>query len=235
MREALLSLLHALLRQTLLLGVLLLGYLLQVCVMPSFPIAGVTPNLIFAFIAIITVGYGKLRALWAGAFYGIVLETMMPTVNLLNLALYPIVSLFTSAFFSDRSETQLEYERSQGRPGRNWNPYLRTPLCCMVCVLIYEIVNIAYIYLGGNLPTPEMLGRAAVNILYSSGLSLLLAWPVRRILGFRKLTDENPAAMRFGYQEQYQEQYGRVPQTQAAAPYGKEAFYGPFSEQEPSE
>ena len=195
------SLWHAFLRQLRLLIVLLLGYLFQVCVLPSYPIADVTPSLIFAVIAIITVGYGKLRALWVGAFYGIILETMMPTISLLNLALYPIAALFCSAFFSDRSETQLEYERSLGRPGRNWNPYLRTPLCCMLNVLIYEIVNIAYMYLGGNPLTPGMLGRAVVNILYSTGLCLALVWPVRRFLGFLSLKEEKPAVMRFGYQQ----------------------------------
>ena len=201
MRKLLSSLWHAFLRQLRLLVVLLLGYLLQVCVMPSYQIADVTPSLIFAVIAIITVGYGKLRALWAGAFYGIIMETMLPTINLFNLAIYPIAALFCSAFFSDRSETQLEYERSLGRPGRNWNPYLRTPLCCMLNVLIYEIVNITYMYLGGNPPTPDVLGRAAVNILYSTGLCMLLVWPVRRFLGFRRLKEENPAAMRVGYKQ----------------------------------
>lgn len=194
------SLWHGFLRLFRLFVVLMLGYLFQVCVMPFFPIAGVTPSLIFAVIAIVTVGYGRLRALWAGAFYGIIMETMLPTIPLLNLALYPITALFSSAFFADRSETQLEYERSLGRPGRNWNPYLRTPLCCMVCVLIYEIVNIAYMYLGGNPPTPDVLGRAAVSIFYSTGLCMLLVWPIRRFLGFRRLREENPAAMRFGYQ-----------------------------------
>lgn len=201
MRRMALSLLHGFLRQLRLLIVLLLGYLFQVCVMPRFPIADVTPSLIFAIIAIVTVGYGKLRALWAGAFYGIIMETMLPTINLFNLAIYPIAALFCSAFFSDRSETQLEYERSLGRPGRNWNPYLRTPLCCMLNVLIYEIVNITYMYLGGNPPTPDVLGRSAVAILYSTGLCLVLAWPIRRFLGFRRLREENPAAMRFGYQQ----------------------------------
>ena len=201
MRSLLLSLLHGFLRQLRLLIVLMLGYLFQVCVMPSVPISDVTPSLIYAVIAIITVGYGKLRALWAGAFYGILLETMMPTINLFNLALYPISALFCSAFFSDRSETQLEYERNLGRPGRNWNPYLRTPLCCAMNVLIYEIVNIAYMYLGGNPPTQDTLGRAVVGILYSTGLCLVLVWPIRRFLGFRRLREENPAAMRFGYQE----------------------------------
>lgn len=195
------SLFHALLRQLRLLTVLLLGYLVQVCIMPSLQVGDVTPNLLFAVVAIITVGYGKLRALWAGAFYGIILESMMPTITLFNLALYPIASLFSSAFFADQSETKLEYERSQGKPGRNRNPYLRTPLCCALCVAIYEIVNIAYMYLSGSPITQAVLGRSVVNVLTSTALSLLLSWPVRRFLGFRPLQEENPAAMRFGYQQ----------------------------------
>ena len=46
-----------------------------------------------------------------------------------------------------------------------------------------------------------MLGRSAVAILYAAGLCLVLAWPVRRFLGFRRLREENPAAMRFGFRQ----------------------------------
>ena len=38
------------------------GYLFQVCVMPYVKIGGVSPNLLFAVIGIVTVAYGKLRA-----------------------------------------------------------------------------------------------------------------------------------------------------------------------------
>lgn len=194
------SLWHAFLRQLRLFVVVLLGYLLQVCVMHYFPISDVTPSLIYAVVAIVTVGYGRIRALWVGAFYGIVLEVMLPSIDLLNLALYPVSALFCSAFFSDKSETQLEYERSNGKPGRNVSPYLRTLGCCAVNVLIYEIVNVFYMYLGGSSLSPDVFGRSIVNILYSTGLAGLLALPVRRFLGFRKPEAENPARMRFGYQ-----------------------------------
>lgn len=195
------SIVYAALRQLRLLFVIGMGYLLQVCVMPYFAIADVTPSILFPIIAIIAVGYGRLRALWTGAFYGILLEVMLPTVRLLNLALYPITALFSSAFFADRSETKLEYERSIGKPGRNRNPYLRTPLCCALCVIVYEVVNLVYMYLGGSPLTGDMIRRSLINVLSSTALSLLLAWPVRRILGFRRLKAENPAAMRFGYRQ----------------------------------
>ncbi len=194
------SLWHASLRQLRLFVVILLGYLMQVCVMPYFQISDVTPSLIFAVISIVTVGYGRIRALWVGAFYGIVMEVMLPSIDLLNLALYPVSALFCSAFFADKSETQLEYERSSGKAGRNVSPYLRTLGCCAVNVLIYEIVNVFYMYLSGSSLSPDIFGRSIVNILYSTGLAGVLALPVRRFLGFRKPEAENPARMRFGYQ-----------------------------------
>lgn len=195
------SLWHAALRQLRLLAVLVLGYLFQVCVMPYFSYNSVTPSLIYPLIAIVTVGYGRIRAFWVGAFYGIILETMAPTIELLNMALYPVSALFCSVFFADKSETRLEYERSIGKPGRNASPYLRTLGCCALNVLIYEIVNVFYMYLGGSTLTVAMFGRSLINILYSTLLALLIVWPVRRFLGFRRPAVENPAAMRFGYRK----------------------------------
>ncbi|MGN0763286.1 MAG: hypothetical protein ACI4MK_07850, partial [Aristaeellaceae bacterium] len=82
--------------------VVLLGYLFQVCVMPYFSVGGVTPSLLFAVIAILTVGYGRLRALWVGGFYGIVMETMLSSLSMLNLLLYPLDAVFCSIFFADK-------------------------------------------------------------------------------------------------------------------------------------
>lgn len=189
--------------------VLLLGYLCQVCIMPYIAINDVTPSLIYAVIAIITVGYGKLRALWAGGFYGIVMETMLPAgLSMLNLLMYPIGALFVSIFFADKSEKKLEEERSIGRPmththdflswltdlgyrikgapGQNANPYIRTPLCALCNVLIYEVINLVYIYLGGTIPGSAHYSRALTNIIATTLLTMLLMFPVRRFLGFRR-------------------------------------------------
>ena len=87
--------------------VVLLVYLLQACVMPYLKVGGVTPSMLLAVIAIVTVGYGRLRALWVGAIYGILTETMMPSLTLLNLALYPVSAAFMSMFFADKSEKRL--------------------------------------------------------------------------------------------------------------------------------
>ena len=53
-----------------------LGYLFHVCVMPYVSVGGVTPNLLFAVIGVITVAYGRLQALWAGLVYGLLLEIL---------------------------------------------------------------------------------------------------------------------------------------------------------------
>lgn len=64
--------------------VVVLGYLCQVCVMPYLAMNGVTASMLFAVTAIVTVCYGKLRAFWVGAWYGIVMEIMLPSITFLT-------------------------------------------------------------------------------------------------------------------------------------------------------
>lgn len=189
----------AIMRQVRLFAVLLLGYLLQASVMPYLKVGSVVPSLLIAVIAIITVGYGKLRALWAGMFYGIVTETMMQTVPLLNLMFYPIAALFCSLFFADKSSARLQYERSTGKAGRNRSPYLRTILCAAMNVVLYEIVNIAYMYLNDTLPDMEQIMKSLTDLLATTALTAIVMVPVRKMLGFRKPRTENPETQRFGY------------------------------------
>ena len=170
--------------------VVLLGYLLQACVMPYLKVGGVTPSLLLAVVAIVTVGYGRLRALWVGAIYGILTETMMPTLTLLNLALYPVSAAFMSMFFADKSEKRLEYERSLGKAGRNVNPYLRTLGCAAMNVLLYEIVNVFYMYLSGVELSMTMLYDSLADVLGTTALTAVIMLPVRRFLGFRRLRRE---------------------------------------------
>ena len=176
-----------------------LGYLLQVCLMPHFKVGGITPSLLFALVGIVTVGYGRLRALWIGAIYGMLLEIMLPSLPALYLVLYPLSAVFCSVFFADKSEKKLEYERSLNKAGRNVNPYLRTLLCASVNVLIYEVVNVMYIYLGGTALTGDHIGRALTNILATTALTGLIMVPVRRFLGFKKLKKDTPPARKFQY------------------------------------
>jgi len=189
----------AVMRQVKLLIMVLLGYLCQVCIVsPYVKMGGVSPSLLLAMVAIVTVGYGKLRALWVGAFYGIVMETLLPTVPLLNLMFYPVSALLCSVFFADKSESRLQYERSVGKAGRNRSPLLRTVLCAAANALIYEIVNIVYMYLGGTALTFAQIGKSLTGIFATTLLTALIMYPVRKLLGFRRPDPENPAELRFG-------------------------------------
>lgn len=171
--------------------VVLLGYLLQVCMMPYLQVGGVTPNLLCAIIAIMTIGYDRLRAVWVGCIYGILMETMCPTIRMLNLLLYPLSAFFLSLFFSDKSEKRLEAERSIGKAGRNINPYVRILGCAAANVLLYEIVNVVYMYLGGAEITAAAIAKAVSNVFWSTALTGAIMVPIRRFLGFKKLPKDN--------------------------------------------
>ena len=164
-----------------------LGYLFQVCVMPYLRIGGVSPNLLYALIGIITVACGRLQALWTGLIYGLLMEIFLPSVPFVNLAVYPLSSLFVSFIFSDKSLRQLQMDRALKRKKREMPAWLRTLLCAMVNVLVYEVINVAYIYLGGTTLTVSHFIRAFLDILFTGVLTLLIEFPLRRlILGKRE-------------------------------------------------
>ena len=189
----------ALMRQVKLILVILLGYLAHVSVMPYIHLGDVSPSLLIATTAIITVGYGMLRGLWAGMFYGIVMEIMLPTVPMLNLLFYPISALLCAVFFADRSEAQLQYARSIGKRGHNISPLLRTVLCAFFNCLIYDIVNLVYMYLSGATLSAALIQRGLTSVLATTLLTAVIMVPVRKILGFRKKEEKQAPQMRFDH------------------------------------
>ena len=172
----------------------LLCYLVQVAVMPYVRIANVTPNLLYCMIAVVTVTSGRLRAYWTGAVYGILMETMLPTLSYLNLLLYPITAVFCSIFFADKSDKRLEAERAMNRPARNGNVYVRTVACAGMNMLLYEVVNLAYIYLGGTDLTSAHITRGLMACLLTMALAALVMVPLRLLLGFRHPPKEEKEA-----------------------------------------
>ena len=188
---------QTLIRQAKLILVILVGYLTHVSIMPYINVSGTSPSLLIATTAIVTVGYGILHGLWAGMFYGIVMETLLPTVPMLNLLFYPISALLCAVFFADRSEAQLQYARSIGKRGRNISPLLRTVLCAMVNVIIYEIVNLVYMYLSGAVLSAALIQRAMTDVLSTTVLTAVIMIPVRKLLGFRKKEEAPVAELRF--------------------------------------
>ena len=159
-----------------------LGYLSEVCIMPYVKIFGVTPNLLYAVIGIVTVAYGKLRVFWVGLIYGILMQIMLPSVTMLNLALYPLTTLFCSFAFADKPLKTLEYERAVSRQRMELPPWVRTVFCAMLNTLVYETVQITYIYLGGNALTVPHFLRGIADVLLTGVLCFLLQFPVRRLI-----------------------------------------------------
>ncbi len=190
---------NALTRQVKLVLAILVGYLAHVSVMPYIRLGDVSPSLLIAMTAIITVGYGMLRGLWTGMFYGIVMEIMLPTVPMLNLLFYPISALLCAVFFADRSEAQLQYARSIGKRGRNISPLVRTVLCAFFNCVIYDIVNLVYMYLSGAALSSALIQRGLSSVLATTLLTVIIMVPVRKILGFRKQEEKQAPQLRFDH------------------------------------
>ena len=171
-----------------LVGLILFGYLFEVCVIPYIRPFGVAPNLLHVMIGIITVAYGKLRAFWAGIIFGLLMEIMLPTVPLVNLIVYPVSTLFCSFAFADKPLKRIEYERATNRKSRELPAWLRTVLCTALNSLVFETVNVVYIYLGGSPLTASHFLRAFAGIMITSLLCLILLFPCRRLI-FGKRTD----------------------------------------------
>lgn len=175
-------------RRYLILALLVIfGYLLEVCLIPHVRVFGVTPNLLYVIIGIVTVAYGKLRAFWVGLSFGILMEIMLPSVPYLHLLLYPITTLFCSFAFADKPLKTIEYERAIDKKSKELPAWLRTVLCTALNILVFEIVNVTYIYLGGSALTLSHFIKAFGNVVLTSLLCLILLFPIRRLIFGPKL------------------------------------------------
>ena len=161
---------------------IVLGYLCQVCIMPYIRIFGITPNLLYVVIGVVTVAYGKLRAFWVGLCFGLLMEIMLPSVPYLNLILYPVSTLFCSFAFADKPLKTLEYERAVNKKSKELPAWLRTVLCTALNTLVFEAVNVTYIYLGGSPLTFNHFFKAFGDVVLTSLLCLILLFPLRRIV-----------------------------------------------------
>ena len=172
----------ALRRYGILVLLIIFGYLCQVCVIPYIRIFGVTPNLLYVIIGIVTVAYGKLRAFWVGLCYGILMEIMLPSVPYLHLILYPVTTLFCSFAFADKPLKTIEYERAVNKKSRELPAWLRTVLCTALNILVFEVVNVTYIYLGGSPLTFGHFSKAFLIVFLTTLLCLILLFPIRRLI-----------------------------------------------------
>ena len=164
-----------------------LGYLFEVCVIPYLKIGGVSPNLLYVVIGIVTVAYGKLRAFWVGMIYGLLMQIMLQSVSYLNLALYSLTTLFCSFAFADKPLKTIEYERATNRSRKELPPWLRTLLCAALNTLIYEVVNVAYLYIDGAELTFPHFFRAGLDVLLTALLTIPVMFPIRRLIFGRRM------------------------------------------------
>ena len=158
------------------------GYLCEVCIMPYIRPFGISPNLLFVVIGIVTVAYGKLRAFWVGVIYGLLMEIMLPSVTFVNLSMYPVSTLFCSFAFADKPLKTLEYERATNKKKKEMPAWQRTVLCTALNTLVYEVINLTYIYIGGNALTFMHILKSVGNVLLTSLLCLILLVPLRRLI-----------------------------------------------------
>ena len=158
------------------------GYLCEVCIMPYIRPFGISPNLLFVVIGIVTVAYGKLRAFWVGVIYGLLMEIMLPSVTFVNLAMYPVSTLFCSFAFADKPLKTLEYERATNKKKKEMPAWQRTVLCTALNTMVFEVINLTYIYIGGNALTFTHILKSFGNVLLTSLLCLILLVPLRRLI-----------------------------------------------------
>ena len=165
----------------------LLTYLLQATVPFHIAIFGVAPNIALALIAAVSVGMGRKYTFLMALMIGYLLEIMLPMLDYINLILYPVCAMLGALAFSDKSERKLEEDRSAGKRTKTLNPHLRTPLCAMVSVLIFETVHLLYTYLSGVTVDEGHIFRALANVVYSSAIAAATQFPSRWWLGVYKV------------------------------------------------
>ena len=166
----------------------LLAYLLQSTTAHYLAIGGIAPNIALAMVAVVSVAMGRKYTFLMSLTIGYLLEVMMPALNYINLILYPVCAMLGALAFSDKSERKLEEERSLGKRRRgNLPAHLRTLLCALLSITVFESVNIMYIYLNGIVIDGDQIWRALISVVYTTALAGALQFPIRWWLGIYKL------------------------------------------------
>jgi hypothetical protein len=163
--------------------------------MPYLAIGSITPNLLFALIAIVTVAYGRFFTFGTACMAGILMEVMVGGLPNLYLVAYPAIGQLGSLIFADKSERKLEQERSQGKPGTNSDPKLRTLLCALFNITWFETINLLFIYLNGVDLNLYNYSRAIGSIAYTAAVTALILLPVRWLLGMYSRKSGTQAAV----------------------------------------
>ena len=72
------------------------------------------------------------------------------------------------------------------RSRKEMAPWLRTLLCAALNTLIYEVINVAYLYIDGTMPTFAHIFKAFLDVVLTGALTLLVMLPVRWLIFGRR-------------------------------------------------
>jgi len=168
----------------------LLTYLLQATTAQYISIADVAPNIALAFIAIVSVACGRKYTFVMSLTIGYLMEIMLTMLNYINLILYPVAAMLGAFVFSDKSERKLEELRSREKSTRQLNPHIRTPLCAFLSICVLEGFHLIYVNITGVQLDNGHLGRAAIDVVYTTMLAAVCQFPVRAWLGIYRQKKE---------------------------------------------
>jgi hypothetical protein len=160
----------------------LAAYLLQVTVAGHLAIAGVAPNFAIAIIAVVSIAMGRKYTFLMSICIGYLLEIMLPALDYIYLILYPVCAMLGALAFADKSERRMEEDRTSGKKTVRLPAPIRTMLCAGLSILVFEIVNLLYIYLSGIRLDMGHYSRALISLTYTTALAGLIQLPIRRWL-----------------------------------------------------
>ena len=168
-------------------ALIFLAYLLQSTVARDVAISGVAPNFAIAIIAVVSIAMGRKYTFVISLSVGYLMEIMLPVLDYIYLILYPVCAMLGALAFADKSERRMEEERTSGRKTVRLPAHIRTMLCALLSMAVFESVNLLYIYLSGITLDMGHYGRALGSAVYTTLLAGLIQFPIRRWLGIHKL------------------------------------------------
>lgn len=165
---------------------LLLAYLIQACLIPYLKIGGVQPNIIFGYIAVITVLYGSWYSVATGVFAGLLVETLLSALPVVNAVAYPALAFAAAQFLAYKPERAMKPAKSARaeKLQKLYTPFLRVLIGAAFMTLLYEIIFIVFYFLSGIPITFTHVFKALGAVLYTVACTVIIYFILWRILGF---------------------------------------------------
>ncbi|MDD2648586.1 MAG: hypothetical protein PHI27_11115 [Eubacteriales bacterium] len=165
---------------------LLLAYLLQACLMPYLKVFGVLPNIIFSYIAVITVLYGSWYSVATGVFAGLLVETMLAALPVVNAIAYPALAFAAAQFLAYKPERAMKPAKTARgeKLQRLYTPFVRVLIGAAFMTLLYEIIFIVFYFLSGIPISFTHIMNALGAVVYTVFCTVIVYFILWRLLGF---------------------------------------------------